>query len=217
MAVGTTAALLAMAPSAISAAGRMIPTALDTASKRRLAELERLAEADAMGLTETDKNLILQQARTAREGARRQQEATRGQQLAGFGAGSGEALSSALMQEEAKALEEQLLQQDIAEKDLQRRAEQEQEMVELAALRGQRQLERRAALADVAQAGADTILDGLAFRETVGAAGIGEGLLSARRAQLAQEFNIDEKEAADVENYLQEHPEFLAEYLTGRG
>tara|TARA_R100000655_G_scaffold43483_1_gene79773 strand:- start:1184 stop:1837 length:654 start_codon:yes stop_codon:yes gene_type:complete len=217
MAIGTTAALLSMAPSAISAAGRMLPTEMDRASKKRLAELNRLAEADALGLTETEQKMILSQARTAREGARRQQEATRKQQLAGFGAGSGEALSAALMQEEGRALEEQILMQDLAEKDLQKRAEQEQELADLAALRSQRQLERRAALADVAQAGADTILDGLAFRETVGAGSIGEGIIGARRAQLSQQFNIDENEAAEVEKYLQEHPEFLSEYIQGGG
>lgn len=207
MAIGTAASLLALAPTAISAAGRILPTEIDRAGKKRLAELQRAAEADALGLNETERNLLLQQARTAREGARRAQEAQRRQQLAGYGVGgSGEALASALAAEEAAAQDEQLISQQVAAEDLKRAAEQEQELVELLALRSQRQLERRASLADVAQKGSDVLLDAFAFSEAVGADGLAGGLLAARRARIAQEFKVDAKEAEEIEQFYRENP-----------
>ena len=137
---------LGLAGPAAKAIGQVAPTKIDRYTRKRQKELERLAEADALGLTDEERNAMFESARMARAGQQRRSEAERRRLLAGFGAGSGEALGASMAEEEAEGRAQQETAQTVTEADMRRAAEQEQELVDLIGFRSQRQMDRRAAL-----------------------------------------------------------------------
>jgi len=212
MAIGLgTAAALALAAPTARAAGKLIPTKIDRYTRKRTKELQRLAEADALGLTGEEKEAMFESARMARQNQQRASEAQRRMLMAGFGAGSGEALGAAMDEEQAEAEAQQKVAGAVTEADMQRAAEQEQELVDLLGFRSQRSMDRRAAMADYTQEVADVALDELAFGETTGQDTIFTGMQKRRaNRQLANMTGLSTRDASSLYESIEGlDPDFL--------
>ena len=141
---------------AVGAAAAMAPTALDRRNRERLQRLERLAAADALGLSEQQAQAIRGESRRATAAARRALEADRARLLSSAG-GSGEALSQAIAKEQQEIESEQRLAERLSAADLQQAAEQEDELEALIAAQARRQVQRRASVADLSRAAAGEV------------------------------------------------------------
>ena len=217
MAIGLgTAAALALAAPTVRAAGKLIPTKIDRYSRKRVKELERLAEADALGLTGEEKEAMFESARMARQNQQRASEAQRRMLMAGFGSGSGEALGAAMAEEQAEAEAQQKVAGAVTEADMQRAAEQDQELVDLLGFRSQRAMDRRGAIADYTGEVADFAMDELAFGEATGQDTIFSGMQNraqSRRAnrQLADMTGLSTRDASSLYESIEKlDPDFLS-------
>ena len=137
---------------AVATGAALLPTALDRRNAERLRRLERLAAADALGLSEDEASFIRGETRRAQAGARRALEADRARLLSAADMGSGQALAQAMAKEQQQLDAEQRLAESITEADLKKRAAQEDELEALIAAQARRQMQNRAAVADLARA-----------------------------------------------------------------
>jgi hypothetical protein len=164
-------------------------------------------DPDALGLTGEEKEAMFESARMARQNQQRASEAQRRMLMAGFGAGSGEALGAAMAEEQAEAEAQQKVAGAVTEADMQRAAEQEQELVDLLGFRSQRSMDRRAAMADYTGEVADVALDELAFGETTGQDTIFTGMKDRaqqrRQRRLVESTGLSMDSASDMIRQLE--------------
>jgi hypothetical protein len=202
---------LSVAADATDLIGSVMPNALDKRNRERLARLERMAAADALGLTPSEREAILSAANDARGADRRASEAMTRQALAGMSAGSGEDLLRAAAAQEAEMRANQALSNEVASADLARKREQEDELEALYAARAERQMDKRQAASDFLRQQADTTGDFFGFLRTTGQFGQGEDATTgaAREAQtsaLAQRFGVDATEASAMLDFVRQNP-----------
>jgi hypothetical protein len=143
---------------ALGAGIEAIPTLMENdaekENKRRLAQLQRMQEMGALGLTEAEKQSLFTGAQAQAAGQMRQAQSqirAAGAALGGSGAGA-EALRQAQMAEGMAGIQAGIA-RDVEAKDLERQRELEAEIQERIATKSDYDVARRQALAEIASAG----------------------------------------------------------------
>ena len=149
-----TMSLLAGAGTAIGALPDIIPSKYERDQKKRLREMQRKQEMGALGLTEQQRSAIESQMRGARQQAQQYADAERAR-LTQPTAQPQMALLGQQMQDESRQRLEADLASQILNMDLQRQAEQEQEIKDLEAAQAQYRRARAEGLTAPFQAGAE--------------------------------------------------------------
>lgn len=127
----------------LSAIPSLVPTAYDKANRKRIKELERMSELDALGLTEEEKQALFgAYARTAQAGREAAQAQTEAAAQAFSSAGTGQALKQAQLGQEAQARTEADIQARVLAADQARAQALAQELEDRLAYRAQRQKEQ---------------------------------------------------------------------------
>jgi hypothetical protein len=196
---------------AVGAAAAMAPTALDRRNRERLQRLERLAAADALGLSEQQAQAIRGESRRATAAARRALEADRARLLSSAG-GSGEALSQAIAKEQQEIESEQRLAERLSAADLQQAAEQEDELEALIAAQARRQVQRRASVADLSRAAAGEVSGLLGDLRVFGQGAEGPGSETDTFEQYQAGFEaagISRAQAEELARFYEENPHLL--------
>lgn len=162
-------------------------------AEARLAELRRMEEMNALGLTDQERSVLSGKYRGRSEQAGAMAEAERNRLLAGGGGvQAGQALEQAVLADEARARREDEIQMEIERQDL---VKQEQQREDIRALENVTEQYRQNRLGALAQIG------GTALGETVTAAGQ-ERLMrerkegtNAQRQFLMQTYGLNEEQA----------------------
>lgn len=149
-----TMSLLAGAGTAIGALPDIIPSKYERDQKKRLREMQRKQEMGALGLTEQQRSAIESQMRGARQQAQQYADAERAR-LTQPTAQPQMALLGQQMQDESRQRLEADLASQILNMDLQRQAQQEQEIKDLEAAQAQYRRARAEGLTAPFQAGAE--------------------------------------------------------------
>jgi len=141
---------------ALGAGIEAIPTFMESdaekENKRRLAQLKRMQEMGALGLTEAEKQSLFTGAQAQIQGQLRQAQAgIRAAGAAGMGGAGAEALRQAKLAESEAALVGQVS-RDVEAKNLERQRELEAEIQERIAAKSDYDLARRQALAEIGSA-----------------------------------------------------------------
>jgi hypothetical protein len=197
-----------------STIGTLLPTANDRSNRARRKEIERLAAADALGLTAEDLAVERTAQEQEMEADRRALDASRRSLLAGAGAGSGEALESAIAAEQAQLAQQQRLSENLQAQDREREEEQLDELDQLINERTRRQFERRQALGDLSSAIGESAQDFLGFVRTTGQTrDVAEA--EARRKEgithLIDTYGINPDKAEAAYDYLRENSDLFRE------
>lgn len=200
---------------AVGAAAAMAPTALDRRNKERLQRLERLAAADALGLSEQQAQAIRGESRRATAAARRALEADRARLLSNAG-GSGEALAQAMAKEQQEIESEQRLAERLSAADLQQAAEQRDELEALIAAQARRQVQRRASFADFTRAAAGEVSDLLGDLRVTGQGGEGPEAETEEESNTFEKYQagfeaagITRQQAEELARFYEENPHLL--------
>ena len=198
---------------AVATGAAALPTALDRRNRERLRALERRAAAGALGLSEQEAEAIRGESRRATAAARRALEADRARLLAAAGGGSGEALSQALASEQRELEGEQRLAERLADADIRRAEEQQDELEALIAAQANRQLQRRAGAAGLVRTAgreAASLLGDLRLFGQ-GAAGPGTEAPSTFERYRAgfEAANISAEQAEELARFYRDNPHLL--------
>ena len=178
-------------------------TALDERTAQRIADLERRAQLDALGLTPEQMQAMRAEMQRATAASRRAGEARAGMAMAGAGAGSGEQLSRAIAEEAALQQQQQQIAESLAAADLKRIAEEEEELEALIAQQAQREVDKRAARADFVTGSADIIGEFAGISSTTGE------FSEQDTKATADKFGVSDEKAREYLKFMSEYPEFF--------
>lgn len=197
----------------------IIKTDYEKENKKRLEELSRQREMDALGLTEAEKQQISKQYSNPVMAAQEQQMAEQRRILssqAGTGAGAGQAQlqrNDAAMNKAIAARADA-----IAAADAQKEKEQEAEYWSRLAWQGQKKQERVAAWSSIGKAAIKGKQEDSALSSMTGSGGstgqqavAKESSSTASSAEVqafAKQYGISEEKAAEYMKYMQDNPEF---------
>lgn len=152
----TLAILGGMAGSAAGTLPSLLPTKFEREEKRRMKELQAKEAAGMLGLSEQQKSLMERQLQGGVQAAAMGAEAERNRLLAGGGAASGgQALLGAQLADEERQRAQERVSTEIMAADIQRKREQELELRNLEAARGQIQEKAQAAAGAILGAGVE--------------------------------------------------------------
>lgn len=163
----STLSLIAGGGAAIGALPDIIPSKYERDQKKRLREMQRKQEMGALGLTEQQRSAIEGQMRGARQQAQQYAEAERAR-LTQPTAQPQMAMLGQQMQDETRQRLEADLASQILNLDLQRKAEQEQEIKDLQAAQGEYARRRAEGLTAPFQAGAEAYVGQLGMERLLG-------------------------------------------------
>lgn len=152
----TLAILGGMAGSAAGTLPSLLPTKFEREEKRRMKELQAKEAAGMLGLSEQQKSLMERQLQGGVQAAAMGAESERNRLLAGGGAASGgQALLGAQLADEERQRAQERVSTEIMAADIQRKREQELELRNLEAARGQIQEKAQAAAGAILGAGVE--------------------------------------------------------------
>jgi hypothetical protein len=212
------AAALPMAIEGVSQAGqlatKLAPTKLDKRNKARLAALQRRADRDLLGLTDAEEQVLRSQMQQERAAEEKALTAERARAIAASGQGSGAELAMALEAEQQSMEGAQRMGESIAAADLQKAAEEQDELEQLYAAEAQRQVQRRQAAADALSNIGDVAQAELLFaRETAqGAQGQDAQTGAAANRTAAKESAEESREALQKAYLIEEYALTEEEY-----
>jgi hypothetical protein len=159
--------LIAGAGTAIGALPDIIPSKYERDQKKRLREMQRKQEMGALGLTDRERSQIESQMRGARQQAQQYAEAERAR-LTQPTAQPQMALLGQQMQDESRQRLEADLASQILGMDLTRKAQQEQEIKDLAAAQAEYKRRRAEGLTAPFQAGAESYVGQMGMERLLG-------------------------------------------------
>lgn len=200
MALLTSAALAALPTAAkmaaASAAGAgvgaipgLIPTRTDRANRKRLSELERLEEMGMLGLTEREQAAIRNRLSGGAEQAQRRADAEM-RRLAANSAQPQLQMQQAQQAAQSRQDMEARIAQEILQLDLQRKAQQEQEMKDVRAAVDQKRQDVVASALSPLQAGLEGAIQGMTIQQL-----FGEGVTPEQRTNaIAQSTGLPVEE-----------------------
>jgi hypothetical protein len=191
-----TLALISAGATAVGGLPDIIPNKLEREQKKRLQELKRREELGTLGLSQTERDLIAAQYGGAQEQADERQRALMGQ----YGALQGQPATAALGMAEAGQQAKELAAaqaQQVAMADLQRKAQQEQEILDLTTAQTEMARQRREALVAPVSAGAETYVKGQTLKTLAGSTGTGEPFTVEDQtvANYMAQYGLNETEA----------------------
>jgi hypothetical protein len=205
----TLAILSGAGGTALTGAGTLIGGAsLARENKRRLEELKRKEEANALGLTDKEVAAISGRLTATADVAAEQAAAERSRALAGAGsARGGEALQQAVLMDAARAAQKERVSQTILEQDLAREAAQKEEMRALEAAVAERRREAVEAAASIGAAGLEAgLMESRNQAIMQGAKDISPTKVKA----LATSLGVTEEEARGLYELSLQNPEMLS-------
>lgn len=175
----------------------MVPTAYDKANRKRIKELQRMSELDALGLTEEERQALFNAyARTAQAGREAAQAQTEAAAQAFSSAGTGQALKQAQLGQEAQARTEADIQARVLAADQARAQALAQELEDRLAFKAQRQKEQISAATSLFMPLIGSAQEGTALgqttRQPTPEEGQGEVLDEETKSLLDELFNFGE-------------------------
>ena len=163
-------ALIAGGASAIGGLPDIIPSKYEREQKKKLAEMKRQQEMGALGLSDTERTQISNQFSTLQAQAQERGDAMR-QSAAGIQGQPGQvALQNQLAQEASQGVAAQQAQQ-VTQMDMNKTAQQEQDIIDLEAAQAEYAMKRREALVAPISSGAEAYIGGMATEAMIGAGG----------------------------------------------
>lgn len=201
-----TLSLIAGGGAAIGALPDIIPSKYERDQKKRLREMQRKQEMGALGLTEQQRSAIEGQMRGARQQAQQYADAERAR-LTQPTAQPQMALLGQQMQDETRQRLEADLASQILNLDLQRKAEQEQEIKALQAAQGEYARRRAEGLTAPFQSGAEAYVGQIGMERLL-------GLQAQQQASNASQETIEEAIKATVQKIQTLLPQQQQQFYT---
>ena len=192
----------------MEARGERKKTDFDARMAQQIADLQRREELSALGLSADEMQAMRGEMQRATAATRRAGQARSGLALAGAGAGSGEQLSRSIAEEAALQQQQQQIAESLATADLQRAAEEEDELTRLIFQQSQREMDRRAASADAVKDIGDIGLETAGMIGKLSGGG-GADFSEEDIAAAADKFGVDKAKAKEYLGFIEDNPEFF--------
>lgn len=209
--IGT--AIGAVGGAVVGALPSLLTDEAELANQKRLRELLKLQELDALGLTPGEKDTLYNQYLNAQEVQMRKLAADRNRQLSSaVSMGAGQGFDSASQREEEAARARSEAAFKVESQSLARKREMEDELAARQGYAGQRTKDRQTAGAGILKTGIDVVTEQDTQNQTIS----GPSVKNADITKFAAEYGISEDQAMTAMEGIAQNPELL-QYLAMLG